>query len=236
MAMRRPRLKAAVNLAPRRSATAVGPRLDPSPTVVQPKDEPHVDPVPEPQSVTSSTPPDEINTDLKDVSEAIPIEPVKSSAPPRRLIKPPVCLPLRKRKVPSTDIESQKDIPTPIVQSTSLPLDPQLPENEIPSKTPSSPLPPTTSTAPQFKPPFLSPSMQNVQNQKRADLVVHNPFANSVNDENRPGDLSDDAISAGGLAMNSSRLPPQSPNKVRQRIRPTPCFGHHRRNSMSQVS
>lgn len=224
MAMRRPRLKAAVNLAPRRSAAASKPDPQPS-TVVQSKEEtpPQTEPSPEPEIVTSSTP------DPKPTEESQPRdqpnEPIKSSAP-RRIIKPSVCLPIRKRKVPSNDPEPQ---PEPASARPIILLDPPPEPIEETKPPPSSPLP-----APHFKPPFLSPSMQNLQNQKRADLVVYNPF--TINDENRPGgDLNDDA---GGYqsASRHHHHPPQSPNKVRQRIRPTPCFGHHRRNSMSQVS
>lgn len=245
MAMRRLRLKAAVNLAPRRAA-ATKP-IDPLPSPVQPtEEEPHVDPLHEPPTVTTSPPseqpvPPEDNgrSDSKIEFKVAPKAPaVKPLVAPRRIIKPTVCLPLRKRKVVSNESEG-KIIQTPLAPIPFPPLlEPQASDDdddEIPTETPTPALPPPSPLppAPHFKPPFLSPSMQNVQNQKRADLVVHNPFA--INDENRPAEyVSDDAITPG--TPNSSRQhPPQSPNKVRQRIRPTPCFGYHRRNSMSQV-
>lgn len=247
MAMRRPRLKAAVNLAPRRAA--LGNSGDNAKTAVpepQPSKAPAVEAVEPPIAETPivphpilPTPPAEVESSPEPIAADGPTaEPVVKPLAPRRLIKPAVCLPLRKRKIPSNDATADTTAAPDVVPQTtaSQPQDPiphPLEDVSTPPTitTPPPPLPvPDTPSAPHFKPPFLSPSMQHGQHQKRTDVLVHHhPFA--INDENRPGDLSDDATSQSGR-----QPPPQSPSKVRQRIRPTPCFGYHRRNSMSQVS
>lgn len=138
--------------------------------------------------------------------------------PVRRSIKPAVVIPDRRRKLAQAEVKAEENNDTVLVPE---------PAEKIPRKTltPATPLTPLklkqensdniqklNTPDDTFKSPFLSPSTSH---QKRPEFVYH-PL---------------DQQSAEG-----SEDPTKSPvhsNKVRQRIRPTPCFG--RRNSV-QVS
>lgn len=139
--------------------------------------------------------------------------------PLRRSIKPAVVIPDRRRKLAQTvEVKAEENNDTvPVAE----------PAEKIPRKTltPATPLTPLklkqensdniqkpNTPDDTFKSPFLSPS---ISHQKRPEFV-YNPL---------------DQQSAEG-ADDPTKSPVHS-NKVRQRIRPTPCFG--RRNSV-QVS
>lgn len=258
MAMRRPRIKASVNLAPRRTPVATAATAPKSPvkeklpdvveappevaaTTLHPEavadnktDEISTNPVDQNQPVSNidaleSIPALNVAEEAPKASEDVPKPPAVKLGT-RRIIKPAVCLPIRKRKPPPT---SAAETPS----SIDVPLNPVHIQPAVASI--------DTPDAPEFKPPFLSPSMHNVQQQqKRNDAFVHNPFGNgptSVGQPQQPAQSS--GVAAAPIDENrnydhrldDASMPPQSPNKVRQRIRPTPCFALHRRNSMTQV-
>ena len=163
--------------------------------------------------------------EIKDIKKETP----KPTPNARRIIKPTVCLPVRKRKF-ATDKESATTASTSnsqphieinskiskqddcaFVQSVKSPssvVEPHANIENIPNAIVDS----------HFKSPFMSPSASQ---QKRHDnMPAYNPF---TDDQQRKDFYLDENIKS-----------PLSPARARQRIRPTPCFGH-RRNSIQVI-
>lgn len=167
-------------------------------------------PLPEPVKI------DRPETTLDPKQEAI----TKTEAPPpdvkpviggaRRILKPAICIPVRKRRPVDVKAATDADVQPAVlnnVKTEAVVVVAPPPENIVEE-------PEAITQETHFKSPFMSPSMQQHTQQKRTDSV-YNPM---LSEYDRKENSSADERS------------PMSPVKVRQRIRPTPCF--NRRNSM----
>lgn len=232
MSTRRPRFKPVAILKSRRPAVQSTENIKSEPEIlaVVPDEQNEVVDAGEPSSLIS--PPLAINDEaLKitapeskpnvDETAATTTNTMRASS---RRIRPNVCLPAsRSRKIVPKSVTTESESATTDHDSNQ-PTTPKLeePPSEklvVDNNTNNESAPSTVqvSTPPQthnFKSPFMSPSIQS----SRSSEFPHNPLL--LDDLN----ATDDSV----------RCPPMSPTKVvRQRIRPTPCFGN-RRNSSSQ--
>lgn len=211
MSVRRPRIKPIAILKPRRQTCDQNvPEKDCQPTSSDSNDI-NTNAEPPSNECNTSDTKELLDVDLKTETEPlfesdtaiIKIEPQSKPKPPaRRLIKPSVVLPVRKKAGPvavPSKIETVQDEQQSVDQKPDIiKLQSLAVESESPS------VYDKCSADDYFKSPFVSPSMQSNQR------VTDPPMGSSIVDD----------------------IAPLSPVKVvRQRIRPTPFF-NHRRNSI----